>query len=106
MEKAGKSLKEKFEERIKSGNHRLCFYAAVKKAFGERAGVNWDGDIQTEGEPMKRSPDTKKRTEDEIAFTEFQMRLYLKTVKALKEYARSKDIQIIGEFYLWHLTVL
>ena len=43
---AGKSLKEKFEEELSPETIDYCFYAAIKKAFGEKSWSQWDEDIK------------------------------------------------------------
>ena len=96
---AGKSLKEKFEEELSPETIDYCFYAAVKKAFGEKSWSQWDEDIKL------RKPEAvaryQKELEDEICFYEFQQVTFLKQWKALKEYAHSKDIQIIGDIPIY-----
>lgn len=96
---AGKSLKEKFEEELSPETIDYCFYAAVKKSFGEKSWSQWDEDIKL------RKPEAvaryQKELEDEICFYEFQQVTFLKQWKALKEYAHRKDIQIIGDIPIY-----
>ena len=98
-EEAGKSVREELEASLGSETVDYCFYAAVKRAFGEKNWSEWDDDIKL------RRPEAvsryQKELEDEICFYEFQQSVFLRQWKKLKEYAHSKDIRIIGDIPIY-----
>ncbi len=76
-----------------------CFYAAVKKSFGEKSWAEWDEDIKL------RKPEAVKRYQeelaDEILFYEFQQMEFKKQWGKLKKYAHMQGIRIIGDIPIY-----
>lgn len=76
-----------------------CFYATVKKSFGEKSWAEWDEDIKL------RKPEAVKRYQeelaDEILFYEFQQMEFKKQWGKLKKYAHMQGIRIIGDIPIY-----
>ena len=72
---------------------------AIKHHFGEKSWIQWDEDIR------RRKPEAVKfyeqELEEEILFYEFQQTVFQKQWKALKEYAHSQGISIIGDIPIY-----
>lgn len=76
-----------------------ALYMAVKNSFDGVSWSEWDEDIKL------RKPAALKRYREkyaeEVAFFKFQQYLFAKQWFALKEYANSKQIQIIGDIPIY-----
>ncbi len=96
---AGKDMDAVLKETLYEETLDYCFYAAVKRSFGEKSWSQWDEDIRM------RRPDAVKRyrkeLEDEIRFYEFQQMMFMRQWGALKKYAHSKGIRIIGDIPIY-----
>lgn len=72
-----------------------CLFMALKNNFGGRAWTDWEESAK------RREPDAidnyKKELEDEIGFQKFLQFHFYKEWKALKKYANSKGVYIIGD---------
>lgn len=100
--KAGKSREElagDLEADLCEETREYCFYAAVKKSFGEKSWAEWDEDIKL------RKPKAVKRYQeelaDEILFYEFQQAEFKKQWSRLKKYAHMQGIRIIGDIPIY-----
>ena len=100
--RAGKSreeLAEDLEANLCQETREYCFYAAVKKSFGEISWAEWDEDIKL------RKPEAVKRYQeelaDEILFYEFQQAEFKKQWSRLKKYAHMQGIRIIGDIPIY-----
>ena len=76
-----------------------ALYMAVKNSFGGASWSEWDEDIRL------RKPAALKRCREqyseEVAFYKFQQYMFAKQWFALKAYANSKKIQIIGDIPIY-----
>lgn len=76
-----------------------ALYMAVKNSFGGISFIEWDEDIRL------RKPETMTAYRDkysaEIEFYQFQQYLFAKQWSALKAYANSLDIKIIGDIPIY-----
>ena len=94
--------REEFETFIddeKSWLPDYALYSAVKNANHGASYIEWPEDLRV------RNPKALEKAEeefaDEIRFYEFQQFLFAKQWKALKSYANSKGIQIIGDIPIY-----
>ncbi len=87
------------ESRLYDETREYCFYAAVKKSFGEKSWSEWDEDIKL------RRPEAvaryREKLKEEIRFYEFQQMMFIRQWKALKEYAHKQGIRIIGDIPIY-----
>lgn len=99
-ERAGKeSIRKCLEEKLGPETQEYCFYMAVKNHFDGRSWVMWDRDISLrEEKALKKYRDD---LEDEIQFYEFQQMMFERQWMALKEYANSQGIRIIGDIPIY-----
>lgn len=76
-----------------------ALYMAVKNSFGGISFIEWDEDIRL------RKPETmaayRRKYRMEIEFYQFQQYLFAKQWSALKAYANSLDIKIIGDIPIY-----
>ena len=81
----GKDLEKELTADLYEETLDYCFYAAVKRSFGEKSWSEWDEDIKL------RRPEAlaryRKELADEICFYEFQQMMFVRQWKALKAYA-------------------
>lgn len=96
---AGEDLDQALTENLYEETLDYCFYAAVKRSFGEKSWSEWDEDIRL------RRPEAlaryRRELEDEIRFYEFQQMMFVKQWNALKEYAHSRGIRMIGDIPIY-----
>lgn len=94
----GKSPARQFAALLQE-TKEYCFYAAVKRHFGEKSWDQWDEDIKL------RRPEAVKRYQkllaDEIGFYEFQQLMFERQWKALKKYAHRRGVRIIGDIPIY-----
>ncbi len=76
-----------------------ALYMTVKKSFGGISFIDWDEDIRLRKPEMMAAYRSKYRTE--IEFYQFQQYLFAKQWSALKAYANSLDIKIIGDIPIY-----
>ena len=90
---------EKFEEENSSWLADYAEYMAIKESFGYKSFIHWDEDIK-KGEEAARE---KYRTElqDSIRYYTVTQYFFFKQWLALKEYANSKGIKIIGDMPIY-----
>ena len=93
------TIKEFLESGLGEETRDYCLYMAIKHHFGEACWASWDQEIKL------RKPEAMKfyqqLLEEEILFYEFLQMIFLKQWKALKEYAHSREIQIIGDIPIY-----
>ena len=93
------AIKECLEAELEEETREYCLYMAIKHHFGEKSWIQWDEDIR------RRKPEAVKfyeqELEEEILFYEFQQTVFQKQWKALKEYAHSQGISIIGDIPIY-----
>lgn len=98
-DKSEKELAKLLEADLCEETREYCFYAAVKKSFGEKSWAEWDEDIKL------RRPEAVKKYQselaDEILFYEFQQAEFKKQWSKLKQYAHKKGIRIIGDIPIY-----
>ena len=90
---------EKFEAENSSWLADYAEYMAIKESFGYKTFIHWDEDIK-KGEQAARE---KYRTElqDSIRYYTVTQYFFFKQWLALKEYANSKGIKIIGDMPIY-----
>lgn len=90
---------EKFEAENSSWLADYAEYMAIKESFGYKSFIHWDEDIK-KGEEVARE---KYRTElqDSIRYYTVTQYFFFKQWLALKEYANSKGIKIIGDMPIY-----
>ena len=90
---------EKFEAENSSWLADYAEYMAIKESFGYKSFIHWDEDIK-KGEEAARE---KYRTElqDSIRYYTVTQYFFFKQWLALKEYANSKGIKIIGDMPIY-----
>ena len=90
---------EKFEAENSSWLADYAEYMAIKESFGYKSFIHWDEDIK-KGEQAARE---KYRTElqDSIRYYTVTQYFFFKQWLALKEYANSKGIKIIGDMPIY-----
>lgn len=90
---------EKFEAENSSWLADYAEYMAIKESFGYKSFIHWDEDIK-KGEETARE---KYRTElqDSIRYYTVTQYFFFKQWLALKEYANSKGIKIIGDMPIY-----
>ena len=90
---------EKFEKDNSSWLANYAEYMAIKESFGYQSFIHWDEDIK-KGEKAARE---KYRTElqDSIRYYTVTQYFFFKQWLALKEYANSKGIKIIGDMPIY-----
>lgn len=90
---------EKFEVENSSWLADYAEYMAIKESFGYKSFIHWDEDIK-KGEQAARE---KYRTElqDSIRYYTVTQYFFFKQWLALKEYANSKGIKIIGDMPIY-----
>ena len=95
----GKDLERELTENLREETLDYCFYAAVKRSFGEKSWSEWDEDIKL------RRPEAvayyRRELEDDIRFYEFQQMMFLKQWHNLKKYANDRGIRIIGDIPIY-----
>ncbi len=98
-EAAGEDVDAVLTKDLCEETKEYCLYAAVKRSFGEKSWDEWDEDIRLrEPEALGR---LRKELKEEIRFYEFQQMMFGKQWKALKEYAHSRGIRIIGDIPIY-----
>ncbi len=95
-QKAYKAFLKKEEEWI--GDYAL--FTAIKSDNDGKSWTEWDKPLKTRNE--KALADAAKKLYDEIDFVYFMQYEFDKQLRALKEYANSKNVKIIGDlpFYV------
>ena len=90
---------EKFKTENSSWLADYAEYMAIKESFGYKSFIHWDEDIK-KGEEVARE---KYRTElqDSIRYYTVTQYFFFKQWLALKEYANSKGIKIIGDMPIY-----
>ena len=90
---------EKFEAENSSWLADYAEYMAIKESFGYKSFIHWDEDIK-KGEQAARE---KYRTElqDSIRYYTVTQYFFFKQWLALKEYANSKGVKIIGDMPIY-----
>lgn len=90
---------KKFEAENSSWLADYAEYMAIKESFGYKSFIHWDEDIK-KGEEVARK---KYRTElqDSIRYYTVTQYFFFKQWLALKEYANSKGIKIIGDMPIY-----
>lgn len=90
---------EKFEAENSSWLADYAEYMTIKESFGYKSFIHWDEDIK-KGEEVARE---KYRTElqDSIRYYTVTQYFFFKQWLALKEYANSKGIKIIGDMPIY-----
>ena len=90
---------EKFKAENSSWLADYAEYMAIKESFGYKSFIHWDEDIK-KGEEVARE---KYRTElqDSIRYYTVTQYFFFKQWLALKEYANSKGIKIIGDMPIY-----
>lgn len=90
---------EKFEKDNSSWLADYAEYMAIKESFGYQSFIHWDEDIK-KGEKAARE---KYRTElqDSIRYYTVTQYFFFKQWLALKEYANSKGVKIIGDMPIY-----
>ena len=76
-----------------------CLFMAVKKQFGQSSWLDWDDDIR-----LRRSDALERYREicePEMAFFRFLQYEFMKQWTALKSYANSRNIRIIGDIPIY-----
>ncbi|MCI8726470.1 MAG: 4-alpha-glucanotransferase [Hungatella sp.] len=99
VDKPDKELAKLLEADLCEETKEYCFYAAVKKSFGEKNWAEWDEDIK-----LRRPKAVKRYQEelaDEILFFEFQQMEFKKQWSKLKSYAHKQGIRIIGDIPIY-----
>lgn len=95
----GRDIDRLLEEHLYEETKEYCFYAAVKKYYGEKSWDQWNEDIKLRRpEAVERY---REKLKDEIRFYEFQQMLFVIQWTALKEYAHSQGIRIIGDIPIY-----
>ncbi len=98
-EEKGGDIDGVLEAGLYDETREYCFYAALKKSFGERSWSEWDEDIKL------RRPEAVERyrreLKEEIRFYEFQQMMFVRQWKALKAYAHKQGIRIIGDIPIY-----
>ncbi len=93
------TAKECLETGLEEETRNYCLYMAIKRHFGETCWTKWDEEIKF------RKPGAVKyyeeKLEKEILFHEFLQMVFLKQWRALKEYAHSQGIRIIGDIPIY-----
>lgn len=98
-DQSDRELSGLLEAELCEETREYCFYAAVKKSFGEKNWAEWDEDIKLrKPEAVKRY---REKLADEILFYEFQQMEFKKQWKQLKQYAHKKGIRIIGDIPIY-----
>lgn len=91
-----------FQQYVKDNSYWLddyALYMAVKNSFDGKSWSEWDEDIRLrKSEVMKQY---REKFAEEVTFYQFQQYLFAKQWFALKEYANSKKIQIIGDIPIY-----
>ncbi|MCD8223738.1 MAG: 4-alpha-glucanotransferase [Clostridiales bacterium] len=94
----GESPRQQISQ-LSAETREYCFYAAVKRHFGEKSWEYWDDDIRL------RRPEAVERYRqllaDEIGFYEFQQVMFAQQWKELKEYAHKQGIRVIGDIPIY-----
>jgi len=99
MEFQGKDPARILDSDLCEETKEYCFYAAVKKSFGEKSWSEWDEDIKLRRkEAVERY---QRELEDEIRFYEFQQMMFGRQWAALKGYAHDQGIRIIGDIPIY-----
>ncbi len=96
---ASGELEKFFKTELCQETREYCFYAAVKRAFGEKSWIQWDEDIK-----LRKAEAVKKYKEllrEDILFYEFQQMMFQKQWRALKEYAHKQGVRIIGDIPIY-----
>ncbi len=98
-EEAGQNLDAILEESLFSETKEYCFYAAVKRHFDEKSWNQWEDGIRF------RRPESvayyQDLLRDEIRFYEFQQMMFQRQWTALKDYAHSQGVRIIGDIPIY-----
>ena len=99
MGRKGTDIDRIFEKRLIQETRDYCFYAALKRHFGEKSWILWDRDIRLR---KKKAVEKYKRLlAEEIRFYEFQQFMFLKQWKKLKAYANKNGVRIIGDIPIY-----
>ena len=90
---------EKFEAENSSWLADYAEYMAIKESFGYKSFIHWDEDIKRGDETVRE----KYRTElqDSIRYYTVTQYFFFKQWLALKEYANSKGVKIIGDMPIY-----
>ena len=90
---------EKFEAENSSWLADYAEYMAIKESFGYKSFIHWDEDIK-KGEQAAREK-YRKELQDSIRYYTVTQYFFFKQWLALKEYANSKGIKIIGDMPIY-----
>ena len=82
-----KDISKFLEKGLCEETREYCFYAAVKKSFGEKNWSEWDEDIKQRKELAVKK--YQKELADDIQFYEFQQ--IMEPVKTIRSYAGDTD---------------
>ena len=94
-----KDISKFLEKGLCEETREYCFYAAVKKSFGEKNWSEWDEDIKQRKELAVKK--YQKELADDIQFYEFQQIMFKKQWSQLKQYAHMQGIRIIGDIPIY-----
>ena len=93
------TIKETLEAVLEEETRDYCLYTAIKHHFAEKCWIEWEEEIKLRKlEAMKRY---EEQLADEILFYEFQQMIFQKQWKALKEYAHSQGVRLIGDIPIY-----
>ena len=94
-----KDISKFLEKGLCEETREYCFYAAVKKSFGEKNWSEWDEDIKQRKDLAVKK--YQKELADDIQFYEFQQIMFKKQWSQLKQYAHMQGIRIIGDIPIY-----
>lgn len=100
MEKEGtEGAREIFHEKLQEETGEYCFYMAVKNHFQSKPWTEWDEDIKLrKPQAMK---DFREKLQEEIWFYQFLQVKFQEQWDALKAYANTQGIKIIGDIPIY-----
>lgn len=101
-ERSGIAVDKAFQKFVSENAFWLddyALYMAVKNSFGGASFIEWDENIRLRKPETMTAYRTKYRKE--IEFYQFQQYLFAKQWSALKAYANSLDIKIIGDIPIY-----
>lgn len=99
MKSQGVRVRTLFEKELLKETREYCFYAALKRHFGEKSWIQWDEDIRLR---RRKAIETyRKLLAKDIQFYEFQQLMFQRQWKKLKAYANSQGIRLIGDIPIY-----
>lgn len=99
LEGLGKKADKVLRRELGEETREYCFYAALKKHFGDKSWECWETDIRMrEPEAMKRYG---KLLEEDIRFYGFLQLMFKRQWKKLRAYAKKKGIKLIGDIPIY-----